>query len=152
MLIAKLCLTTRHISMRFALPLLGLGFAGLMGPWPLMPELRGLPLELAAAVIVYATACLEDSLTRIPQFVLYGADASYAIYLFHPFIAPAVPVVLMRAHLVYPWLSVACSVMLALAGGCLVHQFVEAPITQWFRNHLLAGDKKIIHPVATAQS
>jgi peptidoglycan/LPS O-acetylase OafA/YrhL len=150
MLIAKVCLASKHMRLRFSLPLLGAGFVGLMGPWAPMQQLHGLPIELAAALIVYATASLEDSLTRIPRFILYGADASYAIYLFHPFIAPAVPVLLVRMHLVHPWLSVACSVTLALAGGCLVHQFVEAPITQWFRDHLVVGNKKIIHPVATA--
>jgi peptidoglycan/LPS O-acetylase OafA/YrhL len=100
-------------------------------------------------LIVYSMASLEDSLTRIPSFVLYMADASYAIYLFHPFIAPAVPVALMRLHLVYPWLSVACSVSLALAGGCLIHLLIEAPITKWFGNHLLIRGKRVIHSGAT---
>jgi exopolysaccharide production protein ExoZ len=95
-------------------------------------------------------ASLEGSLTRIPRFVLYGADASYVIYLFHPFIVPAVPSALMKLHLPYPWLSIACSVLLALALGCVIHRFIEVPITQWFQHHLLVGGKKVIDPLPAA--
>jgi len=147
MLIAKVCLTGKHIPKYLAILLLGLGFLALLGPWPPLVQLHGLQYGLASALIVYSMASLEDSLTRIPRVVLYGADASYVIYLFHPFIAPAVPMVLMKLHLVYPWLSVACSVCLGLAGGCLIHEFVEAPITKWFRNHLLVKGRKVIHTV-----
>ena len=141
MVIAKICLASKHIPRYYAIPLLGLGFLGLLAPWSLQIQLDGVLHGVAAALIVYSMASLEDWLTRIPRFVLYMADASYAIYLFHPFIAPAVPAVLMKLHLVYPWLSVACSVPLALAGGCLVHLLIEAPITKWFRDHLLIGGK-----------
>jgi peptidoglycan/LPS O-acetylase OafA/YrhL len=146
MLIARVCLTGRHLPRYGAIPLMILGFVGLLGPWPRLSPLHGLQYGIAAGTIVIAMASMEDLLTRIPRFVLYGADASYAIYLFHPFIAPAVPSVLMKLHLQFPWLSVICSVALALAGGCLVHQFVELPITKWFRDHLLVGGRKVIHP------
>jgi peptidoglycan/LPS O-acetylase OafA/YrhL len=147
MLIASVCLTGRHLSRFGAIPVMVLSFICLLSSWPRLTPLHGLQYGIAAGLIVFSMASLEDSLTRIPRFVLYGADASYAIYLFHPFIAPAVPSVLMKLHLLYPWLSVACSVLLALAGGCLVHQFIEVPITKWFRNHLLVGGKRVIHPV-----
>jgi exopolysaccharide production protein ExoZ len=149
MIIAKLCLENRHLPKYPAMALLVFGFIGLLGPWPPFIQLHGLPYGIGIAAIVYAMASLEDVLPRIPRFVLFGADASYVIYLFHPFIAPAVPAMLMRLHIVHPWLSVACSVSLALAGGCAIHWFVEAPMTNWFRDHLLVGGKKIIHPVAT---
>jgi peptidoglycan/LPS O-acetylase OafA/YrhL len=149
MIIAKLCLGNRHLPKYVAIALLVLGFVGLLGPWPPFIQFHGLPYGIGVAVIVYAMASLEDVLPRIPRFVLFGADASYVIYLFHPFIAPAVPAVLMKLHIVYPWLSVACSVSLALAGGCAIHQFIESPMTNWFRDHLLVGGKKVIHPVAT---
>jgi exopolysaccharide production protein ExoZ len=149
MLIAKICLAKKYIPRSLAVPLLGFGFIGLLVSWSSLIQVEGLLNGIAAALIVYSMASLEDSLTRIPSFVLYMADASYAIYLFHPFIAPAVPVALMRLHLVYPWLSVACSVSLALAGGCLIHLLIEAPITKWFGNHLLIRGKRVIHSGAT---
>jgi exopolysaccharide production protein ExoZ len=145
MVIAKICLTGKHISRYFAIPLLCLGFVGLLASVPPLSHLHG----IAAAVIVYSMASLEDSLTRIPRFLLYMADASYVIYLFHPFIAPAGPVALLKLHLPYPWPSVACSVILSLGGGCLIYRLIDAPMTEWFRNHLLIGGKKVIHPVAT---
>jgi exopolysaccharide production protein ExoZ len=145
MVIAKICLTGKHIPRYFAIPLLGIGFVGVLASVPPLSHLHG----IAAALIVYSMASLEDSVTRIPRFVLYMADASYVIYLFHPFIAPAVPVALLKLHLLYPWLSVACSVILGLGGGCLIYCLIDAPMTEWFRNHLLIGGKKVIHPVAT---
>ena len=150
MVIAGLCLKGKHIPRFIAVFLLAMGFTILLGNLPRLLQLHGLSYILAPALIVYSAASLEGSLPRIPRFVLYGADASYVIYLFHPFIAPVVPAALMKVHLMSPWLSVACSVVLALAGGCLVHQFIEAPITRWFRDRLLIRGKKVIHPVATA--
>jgi peptidoglycan/LPS O-acetylase OafA/YrhL len=144
MVIAKACLANMHVPKYLAIPLLELGFLGLLGPWPPLLQLHGLHYGLAAALIVYSMASLEDSLTRIPRFVLYMADASYVIYLFHPFISPAVPTALMKLHLFDPWLSVVCSVILSLAGGCLIYTLVDAPITKWIRNHLLIGGKKVI--------
>jgi peptidoglycan/LPS O-acetylase OafA/YrhL len=147
MLIAKLCLANKHIPRNVAIPLLGVGFLGLLTPMLHWEIAQLIPQGMAAALVVLSMASLEDCLTRIPGFVLYMAEASYVIYLFHPLIAPAVPVVLMKLHLVYPWLSVACSVSLALAGGCLVHLVVEEPTTKWFRDNLLIGKKKIIHKI-----
>jgi exopolysaccharide production protein ExoZ len=149
MIIARICLASKHIPKYLAIPLLILGFLGLLGPWPPLLQLHGLHYGLAAALIVFSMASLEDSLTRIPRFVIYLADASYVIYLFHPFIAPAVPAALLKLHLFYPWLSVFCSVALGLGGGCLIYSFVDAPITKWLRNHLVLGGKKAIRPVAT---
>jgi len=153
MIIARICIAGRHIPPYFAFPLLSLGFLGLIGPWAPLTQLHGLDSGIAAALIVYSMASLEDSLTRIPRLVLIMADASYVIYLFHPFIAPAVPTALMKLHFLYPWLSVICSVILGLAGGCVIHLFVDVPITNWFRDHLLIGGKNAIHPaVAVAKS
>jgi peptidoglycan/LPS O-acetylase OafA/YrhL len=147
MLVANICLIGKHLPRFIAIPLLVLSFVALLSSWPRLNPLHGLQYGIAAGLIVYSMASLEDSLTRIPRFVLYGADASYAIYLFHPFIAPAVPLVLIKLHLQHPWLSVFCSVFLALTGGCLVHQFIEIPMTKWFRDHLLVAGRKVIHQV-----
>jgi len=149
MVIARICLSGKHIPKYFALPLLALGFLGLLASWPLSMQALHLLQGISAALIVYSMASMEDSLTRIPRFVLYLADASYVIYLYHQFIGPVVPIALMKLHLASPWLSIAGSVILSLGAGCLIHQLIEAPITKWFRNHLLVGGKKVIHPVAT---
>src|ERR1039458_2438103 len=144
LVIARVCQTSKNIPRHFALPLLGLGFLCLIGPWSSANQLHGMGNGLAAALIVYSMASLEDSLSRISGFVLYGADASYVIYLFHPFIAPLAPVAFMKFHLLHPWLCVGCSVFLALAAGCLIHHLIEAPITKWSQIHVLIGSKKSI--------
>lgn len=150
MVIAKACLAGKHIPRRLAIPLLMLGFVGLLGPWGEIRELHSLEYGIAAAVIVYSMASLEGSLTRIPKPVLVMADASYVIYLFHPFIAPAVPAALARLHLFHPWLSVVCSIVLGLVGGCVIHLLIDAPITEWFRSHLLIEEKETVHTAASA--
>jgi exopolysaccharide production protein ExoZ len=143
MVIARVCQTRKNIPVHFALPLLGLGFLCLIGPWSSANQLYGMGNGLAAALIVYSMASLEDSLTRIPGYVLYGADASYVIYLFFTFFAPLAPDALLKFHLLHPWLSVGCSVFLALAAGCLIHQLIEAPITRWSQVNVLIGSKTV---------
>jgi peptidoglycan/LPS O-acetylase OafA/YrhL len=149
MVIAGICMSGKHLPKYPAIALLCVGFLGLAGPWNSPAWLHGLPDGIAAFFIIYSTASLEDSLTRIPRFILFAADASYAIYLFHPFIAPAVPLALMKFHLIHPWLSVVSSVVLALAGGCLIHLFVEAPIAEWARRFLPASGNKSVQPMVS---
>ena len=150
MLIARACFAGRKAPRWVAMMLLGLGLLGLMASWPPLDWLHGLHYGVAAAMVVYGMASLEDSLPHIPRVVLYGADASYVIYLFHPFIAPAVPVVLRKMHMVQPILSVACSVALALLGGCLIHAYLEKPITDWLRGRFRVDAKPIARPAMTA--
>ncbi len=147
MVIARVCQTSKEIPRHFAFPLLGLGFLFLIGPWSSTSRLFGMENGLAAALIVYSMASLEGSLSRIPRFVLYGADASYVIYLFHPFVAPLAPAALLKLHLLNPGLSVGCSVFLALAAGCVIHQLIDAPITKWLQIHMLVGSKKASCPL-----
>jgi exopolysaccharide production protein ExoZ len=136
MLIARICLTKKHLPVSIALPLMAAGIAGLLAPWPETHQLLGLAHGVSAAALLYATASLEDWLTRIPRVVLYLADASYVIYLFHPLIAPAAPLLLLKLHLVHPWLSVAISVFLGLAAGSLIHSFIEVPVTRGLQKKL----------------
>lgn len=151
MLIAKACLANKHIPRYLALPLMAVGFIALLGPFPHGGLPQGVVSGLPAALIILSMVALEDSMTRIPRLILYMADASYVIYLFHPLIAPSVPMILLKLHLRYPLLSVACSITLALAVGCLIHSLVETPITNWFRDHVIIGREKVIHKVTVPE-
>lgn len=133
MLIARICLTKKHLPASVALPLMAAGIAGLLMSWPQSHHLYRVAVGLSAAALIYATASLEDRLTRIPRVVLYLADASYVIYLFHPLVAPAAPLLLMKLHFIHPWLSVVISVFIGLAVGSLIHSFIEAPVTRWLQ-------------------
>ncbi len=134
MLIARICLIQKKtVPLSLALPLMAAGIAGLITPWPEAYHVPGLADGASAAALIFAMASVEDRLKRIPRIILYLADASYAIYLFHPLFAPAAPVLLMKAHFFQPWLSVAISVFIGLAAGSLIHSFIEAPLTEWLQ-------------------
>lgn len=138
MLIAKLCMSRKQIPVSIALPLMAAGIAGFLVSLPRTYHLLGLTHGISAAAILFATASLEDRLTRIPRVVLYLADASYAIYLFHPLVSPIAPTLLLKLHIIHPWLSVAISVGLGIGVGSLIYSFIEAPITRWLQNKLRA--------------
>jgi exopolysaccharide production protein ExoZ len=136
MLIARACIKGRYIPKKAACFLLSLGFVLLLAPpteWN-VPKilLSGLP----AAMIIWSAASLEKFSKSIPRFVLYLGDASYAIYLIHPFVCPLPPTLLHRMHSDLPWLSVCCSVAIGVGTGCLLHQLVELPMTKWLKGHL----------------
>ena len=145
MLIAKACLAGKYLPRLSCIPLLAAGFFALLCSRPGWNVPKALLDGVPAAVIVWAAASLGDLDKYIPRPVLYLADASYAIYLFHPMIAPLAPTFLMKAHMTVPFISILLSVVLSLAVGSLAHRFLETPATTWVRDHLLVNDKKVIH-------
>lgn len=89
------------------------------GPW------RFLFWGMPAAGIVGSALALEDQFrARIPALLLTIGDASYAIYLVHPFVVPA-----LAPHGVLP---AVLSVPLSVAAGCAVHRCVDAPLQRLF--------------------
>ena len=84
---------------------------------------------IPAAMMIWSAASLERFHAYIPRAALYLGEASYSIYLVHPFICPLPPLLMSRAHIHLPILAVAISAILGLVMGCLVHQFIEVPIS-----------------------
>jgi exopolysaccharide production protein ExoZ len=117
---------------------LWLGYLGLA--WSLDAAVRsgseGFALSLLlrpVLVVITVVVCvmLEPVTSRyVPRFLTFMGDASYSLYLFHPFIGPVVPIVLARLHLVHPWVSVALTFPAALLGGALIYFWVERPTTR----------------------
>lgn len=148
MLIAKACIAGRYIPSKLAYALVACGFVLLLLPpdndW-MVPKalINGVP----AALIVWSTASLGKAEGFIPRFILYLGDASYSIYLIHPFVCPLPPTVLSRLHIIQPWLSVGLSVVLGVATGCLLHQLVEIPMTSWLKGYL-GGYRKTVRALA----
>jgi len=139
MLIAKACMHGIWIPKRSAYVLLACGLFLLIWPpennWHLSKALiNGVP----ASLIVWSVASLRLLDSAIPRWVLYLGDASYAIYLIHPFVSPLPPVVFSRFQFDYPWLSVVSSVAIGLGAGCILHQFVERPMTNWLKGSIKA--------------
>ncbi|MGB6689721.1 MAG: acyltransferase [Terracidiphilus sp.] len=139
MLVARACINGIRIPRKLAVPLLALGLGCLLLPSSDfgLPTVivRGLP----AALIIWSAASLGSLQNLIPGFILYLGDASYAIYLIHPFVAPLPPTLLHRLHSDSPLLSVALSVALGLGIGCLLYQFIERPVTS------LLNDRRKLH-------
>lgn len=150
MIIARECLMERHIPKKLAPLMLIAGlFSLLVFPWPDWK----LPIfGVSAAVIIWATASLEPNLHLIPRWVLFLADASYVIYLFHPMLAPIPPTVLSTVHLPFPALSIGCSIIMALLVGSLIHQYLELPVTNLFRGRLRVHGRLFIHTPDGARS
>jgi len=132
MLIAKAVISGVKLRPRFALPLLLAGATALLWPSHTGPHVFqvGIP---AAAMIVLGAAFLEPYFVKLPKWLLFLADASYVTYLFHPLIAPAVPVIFALSHLANPRLSVLCSVCSCLLITSLIYRFVDAPISKRLR-------------------
>lgn len=84
--------------------------------------------------LVSAVLALEPWLEgRIPRVVLFFGNASYTLYLFHPMIAPIVPVGLGFFGVHNGWLSVLGSIAAALFASALIYRCVEQPLTQKLR-------------------
>jgi exopolysaccharide production protein ExoZ len=103
---------------------------------------RVLAYGVPAALLVAAAALrpLEpertDPLTRIA--VALG-DASYALYLLHPFVIRAAREAMLDSGLaaaIGPWGFVALALVLASAAALLAHRLFERPLTAWTRRRL----------------
>ena len=136
MLIAKACLRDKYLPRGAAILSV---FAGLLLLLVFPVTIWHTSLAgVAAAMIIVGVVALEAWFTWIPGWLIYLADASYVIYLFHPMIAPAAPTILSKLNMPYPLLSIALSICFALLAGCFIHKLVEKPVTLWLKGALEA--------------
>jgi exopolysaccharide production protein ExoZ len=93
--------------------------------------------HISVAVLIIAVVTSDSWISgRVPKPVIYMGDASYSLYLFHPLIAPIVPVALAMIGLRNGGLSVVLSILAAVIGAALVFRFVERPITRYLQENL----------------
>lgn len=121
-----------------ALPRLSLALAGLsllaVAPEPdalTRPLVFGLPamLLVAAAGLGAPDGHGEGGLAQ--RFLIGLGDASYALYLVHPFVLRGARGVITGTALPVPaWASVAVMIALAVLAALLVHRFVERPLVR----------------------
>jgi len=115
----------------------------LFNQWLFGDSIGHLPLLMwgvPSALLVYAVVSLEDvtRFWRHPLLQTLG-DASYAIYLFHPFVVFALAKILLLFHMetnmalavIIPLSLVASSV-----GGILIHRVIELPLTEYLRRRM----------------
>ena len=105
---------------------------------------RFIEAGIPAAIIVWSTISLEKHLHgRIPGAVMFFGSASYALYLFHPLIAPLAPTILKKLSIVNFPLSVLCSLAIAMVAAAAIHQWIEKPFNNIILNYSPKPSEKI---------
>ncbi|MCJ2122637.1 acyltransferase family protein [Methylobacterium sp. J-077] len=110
----------------------------------LRPLLVGVPAALlvAAALGQDRDAAQVAALPSPIRGLVILGDASYALYLVHPFALRFGREVLLRLSLaptLHPWGSLAVMVAGSIAAALLVHRCVERPLARWARARLDPG-------------
>jgi exopolysaccharide production protein ExoZ len=104
---------------------------------PLWPRVFGLGLPAVALVAAAVTGPREGRLPRLEIWLVRLGDASYALYLVHPFVMRAAALLWTHLHrpggaAAYVVLCLIVSQVAALA----LHRMFERPVTAWLRRRL----------------
>jgi exopolysaccharide production protein ExoZ len=129
-----------RLSGWWTIPLLVIGFGALFLPWrPSGGEADLLPC-LAASIpsaVVLAAAALGpqiDERRRLWLPALLVGDASYSLYLLHPFLLRPIYLVWLKGSVgaVLPlWAFVPAGIAIALAAAVVIYWYFERPLTRW---------------------
>ena len=92
-----------------------------------------------AMILVWSVVSLERFFhARIHSSLMFLGAASYVLYLFHPIVAPLAPTVLNKLGFNYYWASVSLSITVAIIFACVLHKWVEAPMTRYMNRLFLS--------------
>lgn len=85
--------------------------------------------------------CESFFVGKVSKFFTLLGNASYSTYLFHPLLAPIVPVVFKKTSSIYgvsvsPLFVVISTVIFALLATVIIHLLIEKPITNKIKNTL----------------
>lgn len=103
-----------------------------LASWPPVIR-RGLPALAVVTGVVFLEPWWRG---RVPAWLLFFGNASYALYLVHPLVAPAAPSLLRKLNLPSVPLSIAMSVAFALVASAMVWHFFERPLTARLQRRL----------------
>jgi len=103
-------------------------------------DIEAAAVALTISAVLMAAVWLEARAGRlVPRWMMIGGASSYALYLVHPLLAPAVPAAIAAAGASWvPWLvvvTITVGAMLVMAP--LAHRFVEQPMNRAARRLLL---------------
>jgi len=113
-----------------------LGGSGPFWPWRFF--FIGVPALLICASMALAAAPMSNGILQ--HALVLGGDASYALYLTHPFTLTVLGMLLGKLAWVGPWLHLALALLTCLAVGVLFHMLIERPLLTWLqRQRVLAG-------------
>ncbi len=92
---------------------------------------RILESGIPSAMLVWSVISLEVYFQgKVPQPIMFFGAASYALYLFHPLVAPLSPVLLNKLAIGTVPISVLISVAIAMAVAAVIHRWFEIPVTK----------------------
>lgn len=133
--------------LKLARPLWLLAVAAiLVQNWVPVPLPREFAFGLPSMVLLAGLLTMPVGKGRISKFFVTLGDASYSLYLIHPYILQtlfkvAIPVIGVN------WVSISLSSLLAglmtVGVSIFVFRLVERPTNQWLRACLLAFDRKV---------
>lgn len=136
------------------------GLAALMLAAAFPDVTRGLPRPLVyglpAAMIVSSVALVSSGPGRFKLLARWGAaagDASFALYLLHPFVIRTTRIVFWQTGLgtvLGPWAFVVAALAASFAVGLISYRCFERPLTRYARRLLGVGGGKA-SPVQAAQ-
>lgn len=127
------------------------GFLAILMLPPASDVARVLVWGLPAAALVSGAVFMEPIAGgALPGWLLRLGDASYAIYLSHGLVLPAIGILIVEAGLsglVGEFAAIFLCLLLSSAAGLLLHVYLERPMTAWLRKSHAPGD---LNPVASA--
>jgi exopolysaccharide production protein ExoZ len=97
------------------------------------------PVTTGAPMALLVMAAVLGRQVRVPRMLLLLGDASYALYLVHPFAMRPVGLIWQWFHVTGPILAFLCAVtalLLAIIGAIGVHLWFERPVGAWLRSRL----------------
>lgn len=108
---------------------------------------RAVTWGIPAALIMAMTVQIEGRIRRhVPRILLVGGDASYALYLFHPFAVAMAATVLAKLHVANVVLIAAVCLAGSFAAATVIHFVIEKPITAWLRPK--SGKRQLVSDAA----
>jgi peptidoglycan/LPS O-acetylase OafA/YrhL len=139
----------RGLVLRFGRPVLWAGFVllqVLIAYGGLRTGLgRQVDIGIPAALLVFWVLSGEAQ-AKWPAWLLMIGDASYSLYLLHPFIV--LPLQRLFTHVMHgtSWQTLASPIWIGLAVGAALLSFrwIEAPTNVWLRKMFLSRDRKFL--------
>ena len=138
MLLARATIRGFSLPVPVSLFLLIAGFAGLTyqwveAPWLWRPIVWGVPAVMVVTAVISLNRIVGK---RIPKMLMELGDSSYALYLFHPLIAPIAPTLLAKLGLPIAPLSIALSILSSIIATWIIFRIAEKPTTEYLKRRL----------------
>jgi peptidoglycan/LPS O-acetylase OafA/YrhL len=97
------------------------------------------PVTTGGPMCLLMAAAVLGRPVRVPAALLLLGDASYSLYLVHPFAMRPIGLIWHHLHLAGPLMASVYAVtalLLAVTGAVVVHLWFERPVGAWFRSRL----------------